>query len=171
MAPEEHSRILGIMHLVYGGMQLVSLVFVVFAFLIMGMTMPFTSSQSDPAPFAFFGILAIVIAAITLVLTIPPLVAGYGFLKRKSWSKVAGAISAALALISIPLGTALGVYTFWFLFGEKGRQLYSPNEFSWQVGQMRDALHGSQPPPTWPSRKESEKKVEYIPPAQPPDWR
>lgn len=171
MQPEEHTKILGIMHLVYGGMHLVSLIFVVFAFLIMGMTMPFSASRSDAPPFAFFGILAIIIAAFTLILTIPPLVAGYGFLKRKSWSKVAGAISAALALISIPMGTALGVYTLWFLFGEKGRQLYSSNEFSWKLGQMRDALHGSHPPPSWPSRKEEEKKVEYIPPAQPPDWR
>ncbi|MEO8434382.1 MAG: hypothetical protein ABI596_05765 [Pyrinomonadaceae bacterium] len=171
MQPEEHSKILGIMHLVYGGMHLVSLIFVVFVFLIVGMTMPFSASRGDAPPFAFFGVLALIIAGFTLILTIPPLVAGYGFLKRKSWSKVAGAISAALALISIPMGTALGVYTFWFLFGEKGRQLYSPNEFSWQVGQMRDALHGSQPPSTWTSKKESEKKVEYIPPAQPPDWR
>jgi len=171
MQAEDHNKILGIMHLVYGGMHAISLVLVVFAFIIMGITLPFASSGSDAPPLALFGILGIVIAAFTLILTIPPLVAGYGFLKRKQWSKTAGAISAALALISIPMGTALGVYTFWFLFGEKGRQIYSPNEFSWQVGQMRDALHGSQPPANWDSRKESGKKIEYIPPAQPPDWR
>lgn len=171
MQAEEHNKILGIMHLVYGGMHAISLVVVVLAFVIMGMTLPFSSAGSEAPPFAFFGILGIIIGVFTLILTIPPLVAGYGFLKRKSWSKVAGAISAALALISIPMGTALGVYTFWFLFGEKGRQMYSPNEFSWQVGQMRDALHGSPAPSNWASGKESEKKVEYIPPAQPPDWR
>src|SRR5438445_12203089 len=164
MQAEEHNKILGIMHLVYGGMHLLSLIVMVFAFLIIGMTLPFAPSGSDAPPLAFFGILGIVIGAFTLLLTIPPFVAGYGFLKRKQWSKVAGAISAGLALISIPMGTALGVYTFWFLFGEKGRQLYSPNEFSWQVGQIRDVLHGAQAPANWNSRKESEKKPEYIPP-------
>jgi hypothetical protein len=171
MQPEEHNKMLGIMHLAYGGMHLVSLVMMVFVFLIIGVTLPFSSSGSDPSPLAFFGILGIVIGAISLIMTIPPLVAGYGFLKRKQWSKVAGAISAVLALINIPMGTALGVYTFWFLFGEKGRQMYSPNEFSWQVGQMRDALHGSQPPSNWGRPKESATKVEYTPPAEPPDWR
>lgn len=171
MQAEEHNKMLGIMHLAYGGMQVVSLVVMVFVFLVMGITFPFASSDSAAPPWELFAIIGVIVFAFTLILTIPPLVAGYGFLKRKQWSKTAGAISAALALISIPMGTALGVYTFWFLFGEKGRQMYSPNEFSWQVGQMRDALHGSQPPANWDSRKGSAKKVEYIPPAQPPDWR
>ena len=171
MQAEEHNKILGIMHLVYGGMHALSLVVMLFVFLIMGITIPFGFSGRDAPPAALFAVIGIIVFVFMLVLTIPPFVAGYGFLKRKQWSKVAGVISACLALLSVPMGTALGVYTFWFLFGEKGRQMYSRNEFSWQVGQMRDALHGAQPPAHWTFRKEVEKKPEYIPPAQPPDWR
>jgi hypothetical protein len=171
LTPQEHTKILGIMHLVYGGMHLLSMVIIIFAFLVMGITMPIASRNGDPSPAALFAIIGVIAAFITLILTIPPLIAGYGFLKRKRWSKVAGAISAALALLSIPMGTALGIYTFWFLFGEKGRQLYSPNDFSWQVGQMRDALHDAPRPENWTTPKGSEVKVEYIPPENPPDWR
>ena len=171
MQAEDHNKILGIMHLVYGGMHALSLVIMLLVFLVMGIALPFASSDPAAPPAALFVVMAIVVGALTLLLAIPPFVAGYGFLKRKQWSKVAGAISAALALISIPMGTALGIYTFWFLFGEKGRELYSQNEFSWQVGQMRDALHGAQPPADWNTRKGITARQEYIPPAQPPDWR
>lgn len=171
MQAEDHNKILGIMHLVYGGMHALSLIVMLFVFFVMGIAIPFASSDSAAPPAALLALIGIIVFAFTLLLTIPPFVAGYAFLKRKQWSKVAGAISAALALISIPMGTALGVYTFWFLFGEKGREMYSRNEFSWQVGQMRDALHGARPPANWSAGKEAEKKVEYIPPAQPPDWR
>ena len=151
-------------------MHLLSLVVIVIVFVVLGIAMP-SASTDDMPPAALFAIIGIITAVFTLFLTIPPLIAGYGFLKRKRWSKVAGAISAALALLSIPIGTALGIYTFWFLFGEKGRQLYSANEFSWQVGQMRDALHGAQPPAGWNAKKGVEAKPEYIPPKEPPDWR
>ena len=159
------------MHLAYGGMHLLSMIVMVFVFFVMGITMPIASRNGDPTPAALFAIIGVIAAFVTLLFTIPPFIAGYGFLKRKRWSKVAGAISAALALLSIPTGTALGVYTFWFLFGEKGRQLYSPSEFSWQVGQMRDALHDAPRPVNWTPQKGNEIKAEYIPPKDPPDWR
>jgi len=169
--PEDHNKILGIMHLAWGGMHVFSLLIVVFVFLVLGITMPFASRDAGAPPAIFFGVMVIVVAVFSLLLTIPPLLAGYAFLKRKSWSKAAGAVSAGLALLSIPMGTALGIYTFWFLFGEKGRQWYAPNEFSWQVGQMRDALHGSPQPVDWNARKGTAANPEYIPPKDPPDWR
>jgi len=159
------------MHLAWGGMQLFSLIVMVIMFVVMGIAIPFSSTEANAPPMALFAVIAVIAVVFTLVLAVPPLIAGYGFLKRKRWSKAMGAISAALALLSIPLGTALGVYTFWFLFGEKGRELYSPNEFAWQVGQMRDALHGAQPPVGWGTKQGTEKKPEYIPPKEPPDWR
>lgn len=171
MQAEEHNKLLGILHLVYGGMHAFSLIIIVGAFLVFGIMMPFATPDRAARDSAFLVVIMLIVGLFSLVLTIPPLVAGYGFLKRKSWSKVAGAISAALALLSIPMGTALGVYTFWFLFGEKGRQLFAPKEFSWQVGQMREALHGGQRPGNWTGRKVVEQKVEYIPPSEPPDWR
>ena len=93
MAPEEHNKIIGIMHLAYGGMHLFSLIVMIIMFLVIGIAIPFSSGNAGAPPAAFFGIMIIVVAVFTLILTIPPLIAGYGFLKRKSWSKAAGAIS------------------------------------------------------------------------------
>jgi membrane protease YdiL (CAAX protease family) len=159
------------MHLAYGGMHLFSLFVMIIMFVVMGITLPFAATDNRVPPAALFAVIGLIVAVFTLILTAPPLIAGYALLKRKRWSKAAGAVSAALALLSIPMGTALGVYTFWFLFGAKGRQLYHPNEFAWQVGHMRDALHGSQPPVDWGAKKGTAAKPEYIPPKEPPDWR
>jgi uncharacterized membrane protein YoaK (UPF0700 family) len=41
--------------------------------------------------------------------------AGYGLLHRKSWARVITLVMGFIALIHIPLGTALGVYTLWVL--------------------------------------------------------
>lgn len=42
-------------------------------------------------------------------------VVGYGLVKRKFWARVLAIVAGILALINIPLGTALGLYTLWVL--------------------------------------------------------
>ena len=81
-------------------------------------------------------------------------------LKRKKWAKVAGIVAAIVDGLSFPFGSALCVYTLWFIFSEDGRRLYDKNLY---------AL----PPPSlrWGNVSATPRKVEYIPPASPPDWR
>ncbi|HKW89807.1 MAG TPA: hypothetical protein VJN21_13745 [Candidatus Acidoferrales bacterium] len=43
------------------------------------------------------------------------LVAAWGLLERQSWGRIAGIVAGILALIRIPFGTALGIYTLWVL--------------------------------------------------------
>ncbi|MGA7156036.1 MAG: hypothetical protein WBY53_04275 [Acidobacteriaceae bacterium] len=40
---------------------------------------------------------------------------GYALLTRQPWGRVLGIIFGILALVHIPLGTALGIYTLWVL--------------------------------------------------------
>lgn len=69
----------------------------------------------------------IIVAAFVLVAAILQITAGYGMLKHKPWARSAAtiaAIAAIISLISFPIGTALGIYTLWFLYSEKGKQFY-----------------------------------------------
>jgi hypothetical protein len=50
--------------------------------------------------------------------------AGIGLLMRQSWARVAALILAAISLISIPFGTALGVYTMWALLPSDHEEEY-----------------------------------------------
>jgi len=40
---------------------------------------------------------------------------GVGLLMRLAWARIAALIAGAIALIHIPIGTALGIYTMWAL--------------------------------------------------------
>ena len=53
------------------------------------------------------------------MLAIPGIIAGVGLLQRKSWSRVLTLIVGAIGLLDIPVGTALGIYTFWVLMRDE----------------------------------------------------
>jgi hypothetical protein len=48
-------------------------------------------------------------------LGIPGLLAGYGLLTRKPWARVLAMVVGILGLLNFPVGTAIGIYTFWVL--------------------------------------------------------
>jgi uncharacterized membrane protein (DUF2068 family) len=49
---------------------------------------------------------------------------GIGLLMRLSWARVAALVAGAIALINIPFGTALGVYTMWALLPSDHEEEY-----------------------------------------------
>ncbi len=61
------------------------------------------------------GSLVPVIATISVVMGLGAIVAGYGILSRQSWGRIVAIVFGVLALLKIPFGTALGIYTLWVL--------------------------------------------------------
>jgi len=51
-------------------------------------------------------------------------IAGWGLLQREPWARLLTLILAFLALIHVPFGTALGVYTLWVLLPAKSEEDY-----------------------------------------------
>ncbi|HEY0004593.1 MAG TPA: hypothetical protein VGB17_07250 [Pyrinomonadaceae bacterium] len=139
MQAREHNRLLGILFLVWGGLQLLGLVFSAIIMPVIFSGIPeFASSEFSGM---FWGIMIFALA-LSALFAIPPFLAGYGMLKRKSWSRMAALVAGAIALLSIPMGTALGIYTFWFTLSEPGKHFY---------------LYGSEQTP--------------LPPPPPESWR
>ena len=60
------------------------------------------------------------------ILALPKIIAGIGLLKRKEWGRMLTLIVAFLALINIPLGTALGIYTIIILLKDETVELFKP---------------------------------------------
>ncbi|MGH9743117.1 MAG: hypothetical protein ACRD51_12305 [Candidatus Acidiferrum sp.] len=52
------------------------------------------------------------------------LVFAWGLLERKPWARILGIVLAFLALLRIPFGTALGIYTLWVLLPESSGREY-----------------------------------------------
>jgi hypothetical protein len=89
--------------------------------------------QGDPPPEAIIGIVVIVMFILVgsfVIFSIPKVVAGYGLRKGRSWAKIWTIIACILLVISPPLGTAVGVYGLWFIFGDAGKAYFDGPDFS-----------------------------------------
>jgi hypothetical protein len=51
-------------------------------------------------------------------------IAAWGLLDRAPWGRLYAIILGAIALVEVPLGTALGIYTLWVLLPETSEQEY-----------------------------------------------
>lgn len=170
MTPQDHNKVIGIMHLIWGGFNALMMVFMIpFIIIMLG---PMGSDPTAPPELkTVFGIFGTFIIIFTLIFSIPPLLAGYAMLKRKRWAKTMGVIAACFEALSMPFGTALCVYTMWFLFGQQGENFHRGGGASAQQdwrGSLRDGSAYD-----WETQRtaQSSRPRDYAPPPQPPDWR
>ncbi len=50
--------------------------------------------------------------------------AGIGLLQRRPWARILAIVLGVIALLNIPLGSGLGVYTLWALFSPESQKEY-----------------------------------------------
>ena len=76
----------------------------------------------DEAPFLphLMASLVPVIATLSVLMGLASLLVGYGLLARQQWGRMLAIVFGVLALIRIPFGTALGIYTLWVLAPSAG---------------------------------------------------
>ena len=177
MTPEDHNKLLGWGHIGYGILfSLIGLAFGCLMFFVGSLA----RNDPHPPPTMFFPIIGIFVALFYGLLSIPSIIAGYALLKRKSWAKIAGIIAGVLSAMSFPLGTAVCVYTLWFLFSEPGKKLYdNPREYAWNNSTNPPDWRSATPlnPPgaqDWQASTENWQQQQNEPagiPRQPPNWR
>jgi len=56
-----------------------------------------------------------VIVTISILMGIGAIIVGYALLSRQPWGRTLAIVFGVLALLKIPFGTALGIYTLWVL--------------------------------------------------------
>ena len=128
------------LHLIHGGVAaataigvfLTVAVMVGFKAAVERWVFPIDYGDSANATF-WIGVFAIGATAIyvigALLFTVPAIAGGYGLLRQKRWARKLVLVSAAVAALNVPLGTALAVYTFWYLLGNN-RQVPYKNRIS-----------------------------------------
>jgi hypothetical protein len=160
MTPEQHNKYLAISHFAYGGIFLLMMIaFMVFFAVIMSSIPDGPRGQGGPPPPLFFVFMMGFMFIFYGLMIVPSFVAGYALLKKKSWAKIASIIGGVVAGMNFPLGTAVCVYTLWFLFSEPGKSLYD-----------RPAASALPPaPPTWARQGLAEQPRDNQ--FRPPDWR
>jgi len=118
---DRHVQLIGILWIVYG---IMGLLLAFFMFLVL-FGISFIPNMGTIAP----GILRLVAWAaglFFLVLALPQIIAGMGLMKHKEWGRILTLIVSFFHLVSVPLGTALGIYSFVILLKPETIQLFNP---------------------------------------------
>lgn len=102
----QHVTILGWLHLAAAALSILLGLFLFFLLGGIGLAV------NDPHASPILGIVGALVAGFLLLISLPGVFAGYGLLQRKPWGRFLAILVGALHLANVPLGTALGVYTF-----------------------------------------------------------
>lgn len=100
-------QILGTFWLIYAVYELVRGILVIGA----GSFLPIMARQWSPNFPAFLGPLLGFVGGVMLLIATAGIVTGYGLLQRAPWARVLAIVMAIVSLLSVPFGTALGIWT------------------------------------------------------------
>ncbi len=120
----EHVRLLGILWMAYSALHAVlGVIMIVVAQTIFGRV---THISGGPPPevtiwlrplISFFGWLIIAKGGAGFL-------AGWGLLQKETWARTVALVVGFVALLNVPIGTALGVYTLWVLLPSQSDEEY-----------------------------------------------
>lgn len=122
---QQHVKILGWLHIVFGILGILAGFFGVLVFGGIAGLIAATDTSSDAgAGMAIMGVIGVVVLILALLLSIPGLIAGIGLLSVRPWARILTIIISALDLLHVPFGTALGIYGLWVLLSPEGEALF-----------------------------------------------
>ena len=115
----QHVKILGWLTIVYSGLLLLLGAFLFV--LISGAG----ALSGDRQAMWITGAIGAALAIFFFILSLPGIITGVGLLRFRPWARIVALILGALHLLSVPIGTALGVYTYWVLLNAQTVPLFA----------------------------------------------
>ena len=126
----EHVKILGILNIAMSGLTALTgvLLLVIMggvgtAITAAGQSGKFPELENPQIAGPIIGVLGVAIGIFLLALSAPAIIGGIGLLKYRPWSRILMIVVSSLHLLSVPFGTALGIYGLWVLLNEETRRL------------------------------------------------
>jgi asparagine N-glycosylation enzyme membrane subunit Stt3 len=114
----QHVRNLGWCFIIYSGFLF--MIAVIVAVILGGAG----ALSGDRQSMLITGTVAVAVASILVVLSLPGLIAGFGLLKFRPWARILALIIGAVHVFSFPFGTALCIYAFWVLLNVQTPPLF-----------------------------------------------
>ena len=148
MTAEEHNKTLATLHFIYGAMHGLTLA----GLLLLVLVVKVGTLEANSISAFWITIGAIAFVCLFFAVGLLPLAVGYGLTKRKRWAKPLGLFLAAISLVNVPVGTALGIYSFKFFKSEGGTKLYGGKRSTTGEEELQDAFRGAQPLMNWADR-------------------
>ena len=129
MTARDHNNLLGIFFMVQGGLVILTGVILAIVYGVLGVVMVGANDAKNGAVGGVvFIVMAFVVCAFMVVIGAVDLFTGSKVRKVSSIGRTLGIVISILSLFSFPIGTALGVYGLWFLFGDMGKAFYLGSE-------------------------------------------
>jgi len=125
---QEHVRLLAILWFAFSAVEIVmGLVVMVLANTLFVHIAEQAAANADPgaSPLGFLHPLMTVVALFVLGKGAAGFLAGWGLLNREARGRVLALVLGFVALIHVPLGTALGIYTLWVLLPAESEAEYA----------------------------------------------
>ena len=121
-----HVKVLAAFHIVFGLLGRMATLAILIVFGGMAGAAGFAAGNEPEAWLAvpILSIIGSVLMLVTLTLSIPGIIGGWGLLKRKNWARILMIVLSALNLINIPIGTLLGIYGLWVLLARDTELLF-----------------------------------------------
>ena len=110
---KQHYKILGILYLVYGGLN------ILIGFVIGGLLKIVNNMPMDPEEATILGIVSTIVPIVLIVISLPNIIAGIGLLNNKRWALIMGVILSIFNIMNMPFGTGLSVYSIYVLVKEE----------------------------------------------------
>jgi phosphoglycerol transferase MdoB-like AlkP superfamily enzyme len=118
MTSQDHNKTLGIIYGVLGGLLTIGAIVELVRVIIIEKELARIQSDSYLMPI-ILGLLLLIILVST----------SYGLFKRRRWARILSLVLAGLFVLLFPLGTALSIYTWWFMHSDGAKLLYSESSF------------------------------------------
>lgn len=113
-----HLRILVILWAVWSALHLVPAIFLIFGRFAFPFFFPF---HFHP----FWMPFAAVAGGFGLAYAVAGLIAAWGLSQRLAWARLLVIVLGVIALIHVPIGTALGIYTLWVMWPRESESAYA----------------------------------------------
>jgi len=143
MTAKEHNKLAGIFLMAHGGMQAVVMLIIGVVYGILGAAMIAggggRNGEARVVGAVFIGVV-VILALVALLFCGSQILGGWKMYKERPNARTWGIIGSIVSVLSFPLGTAVGVYGMWFLFGEEGKRFYLG-------GARHQMIEQPQPPP------------------------
>lgn len=120
---QKHVTAVGVLHIGLGVLGILAAIIVVAATLGPGLVV--LSTEGDRVAFNILIAIGCGVGLFLIVLSVPGIIGGIGLLKLQPWARYLVMILAVLDLFNIPIGTAVGIYSFWALMQDETAQLFA----------------------------------------------